>query len=363
MKLIKAKYLITVILWPVVLISCSEDNPVNVVDPHVSETPKYDSTKIAEAYQLISRVQGIRSLVVSFESEIISEEYFNNTGPGPDSILDVRSVTKSILSTLVGIAFDKGYIDSLDQTIGKFVAPLVDTLRPEMGSLTIRQLLTMTAGFDWHEIAEPSEFPQFVYAPDQLLYVLGKPFIYTPGYVFDYSDGAAHLMSVVLSEATGMSASEFARIYLFEPIGIGERFWYEDSRGYNYGGVGLCIGPLDMIKIGQMILQKGEYNGVRIVSENWINDATSIHISTNSLLPYLTNYGYYWWKGNEHGYDFNMAMGYGGQFILIAPDLNLVAAATCEFRGLSEISGQNWNAIINIIINNVMPAFTSTNNY
>jgi len=351
----KIKYFTIIIFVALFCLSCSEDNS-NITQTNV-ETPKFNSTKIAEAYQLISQVQGIRSLAISFESKIISEEYYNNTGPGPDSILDVRSVTKSILSTLVGIAFDKGYLDSLNQPIYEFIEPLVDTLNPEMGAITIRQLLTMTAGFDWHEIAEPSEFPQFVYAPDQLLYILGKPFIFTPGTVFDYSDGAAHLMSVVLAEATGMSASEFARINLFEPMGIGERFWYEDNRGYNYGGVGLCIGPHDMIKIGEMILQKGEYNGERIVSENCLNDATSIHISANNLLPYLTDYGFYWWKGSKNGYDFSMANGYGGQFILIVPNLELVVVATCEFRGLSQISGQNWSSIINIIMNNVLSAF------
>ena len=360
MKL-KAKHFIILLIAALFCSSCSKDD--SIINPPGTETSKYDTTKIAEAYQLISRVQGIRSLVISFESNIIYEEYYNNTGPEPDSILDVRSVTKSILSTLVGIAFDKGYLDSLDQPINQFIAPLVDSLNPEMGAITIRQLLTMTAGFDWHEIVEPSEFPQFAYAPDQLLYVLDKPFINTPGTTFDYSDGAAHLMSVVLSEATGMSAAEFARINLFEPMGLEERFWYEDNRGYNYGGVGLCIGPHDMIKIGEMILQKGEYNGARIVSENWINDATSVHISTNNILPYLTDYGYYWWKGNRYGYNFSMANGYGGQFILVVPDLKLVAVTTCEFRGLSNISGQNWSTIINVIMNNVMPAFSSTSNY
>ena len=345
-----------IILTGLVLVSCTSDNAVNNID-----NPEYDDKKIDEAFQLISQVQGIRSLVVSFNSEIIREEYFNNTGPGPDSILDVRSVTKSITSTLIGIALDKGYLKSLNQTLDEFIAPLVDTLSTKMGAITIRQLLTMTAGFEWHEINEESEFPQFVYAPDQLEYVLNKPFIHTPGTVFNYSDGAAHLTSVVLTEATGMSASEFANVNLFEPLGIGERFWYEDNRGYNYGGVGLCIGPHDMIKIGQLIMQKGEYNGKKIVSENWIDKATSVHITTNNALPYLPNYGYYWWKGNQYGHDFSMAVGYGGQFIIIVHDLSLVASATCEFRGLSDISGRNWNSIINIIMNNVMPAFIDTN--
>jgi CubicO group peptidase (beta-lactamase class C family) len=219
----------------------------------------------------------------------------------------------------------------------------------------------MATGFEWFEIAEPSEFGDFIYASNQLLYVLNKQFIHPPGTVFDYSDGAAHLISVIISEATGMSASEFANVHLFEPMGIDERFWYEDNQGYTYGGAGLCIGPHDMIKFGNMILNNGEYNGNRIVSSEWLNAATSIHISTNNLLPYLTDYGYYWWKGSILGHEFSMAMGYGGQFIVIVPNLNVVASATCEFRGLSEISGQNWNSIIDVISNNVIPAFINQN--
>jgi len=154
-----------------------------------------------------------------------------------------------------------------------------------------------------------------------------------------------------------MTASEFARIYLFEPMGIGYRFWYEDNQGYNYGGAGLCIGPEDMIKIGNLFLQKGLYNGERIVSESWINQASTNYISTNNVVPYLTDYGYYWWLGSEKGFDFYMAMGYGGQFICVVPELNLVVVATCDFRGIGSQAGQNWNTIIDIIMNNVLDAF------
>jgi len=334
--------------------ACNEDsNPVESED----NSPKYNSEMIDQAYEKIANVNGIRSLVISQNSSIIGEQYYNNTGPEPDSILDVRSVTKSILSTLVGIALDKGYLESLDQKVSEFISPLVDSLSKEMGDISIRELITMTAGFEWHEIAEESEFPEFATAPDQLLYILEKPFVNEPGTVFDYSDGAAHLTSIILSEATGMSASAFANQYLLNPMGIGDRFWYEDNRSYNFGGVGLCIGPKDMIKIGELYLNEGSYNGNIIVSSGWINQATSAHISTNNVLPYLTDYGYYWWKGNQNGHDFSIANGYGGQFICIVPDLNVVVVATCNFLGMGAQAGQNWSSILGIIMSEIIPAF------
>jgi len=346
--------IIVIVFISSIIFSCSKDNNPN---PTKIEIEKYDQAKIDEAYGLISQVPSIRSMVISHEFETIAEQYYNNTTSGPDSILDVRSVTKSISSALIGIALDMGYLTSVDQKLSEFITPLTDSLDQQKGDITIKQLLTMTAGFEWFEIAEPSEFGNFIYAPNQLEYVLNKPMIHTPGTVFDYSDGAAHLVSIVISQATGMSASEFADEYLFKPMGIDHRFWYEDNQGHNYGGAGICIGPVDMIKFGELYLNHGKYNGVQVISETWIVESTSINISTNNIVPFLTNYGYYWWIGHEKNYDFYCAMGYGGQFIIVVPELELVMAATCDFRGLGSQAGQNWNRIINILLDNVLDAF------
>jgi len=336
------------------IIGCSKSNP----EP---ENTDYNEKKLQDAYKSISNVTGIRSLVISYKHEIIYEEYYNNTNSGPDSIIDIRSATKSILSALIGIAIDKGFINSVDQTLSEFISPLVDSLDPQKGQITIHQLLTMTSGQEWSEIPGPSEFPDFIYAPDQFLYALNKPLINTPGTVFNYSDGSAHLLSVILTQATGMTASQFANKYLFEPLGIGNRFWYEDKQGYNYGGVGLCVGPYDMIKFGNLFLNKGKYKGVQIVSENWVDKAITNYISTGNVLPYLTNYGYYWWVGTRKGFSFYTAMGYGGQYIFVVPDLNLVVVSTCNFTGIggSVQAGENWKNITDIIMNNILEAFVN----
>lgn len=328
-------------------------------DETVVEEKKYDESIIEQAYQKIQVIPGIRSLVVSHESEIIREGYYNNTTSGPDSIIDVRSVTKSIMSTLIGIAIDKGYIDNVDQTLSEYIDTLVPNLDEQKGNITIHQLLTMTTGLEWFEIAEPSEFGDFIYATNQLSYAIEKPIINEPGLVFDYSDGVAHLTSVVLTQATGMTTNEFAHRFLFEPLGIDTRFWYEDNQGYFYGGAGLCIGPHDMVKIGNLFLQKGKYDGKQILSEDWIEKSTTNYITTNNVVPYLTNYGYYWWIGNVKNFDFYTAMGYGGQFIFVIPDLELVIVTTCNFTGIggSQQASQNWNSIIDIIVNYVVDAF------
>ena len=316
-----------------------------------------DGVQITRAFATAEHIGDLQGLAVARNGVIVAEEYFNNATAEPDLNLHVMSVTKSITSTLVGIAMEKGFISSIDQTISEFLGTEVDTVNPDLGKVTIRQLLTMTCGHDWHELGGDSEFSTFASAPDQLNYVLEKPVVHTPGTIFNYSDGAAHLVSAVLTRATGIETSVFADQYLFEPMGLGKRSWYVDNRLVAYGGVGLCIGIHDMLEIGFMVLNGGYYNGQQIVPAAWIEQATSHQISSNNEIPFLTDYGYYWWLGNAHGQDYICANGYGGQFIFIVKNLDLVVCSRSNFRNInSSQAGQNWYDILDIIINQVLPA-------
>jgi CubicO group peptidase (beta-lactamase class C family) len=316
-----------------------------------------DVVQLTKAFTSAEQIGDLQGLAVARNGVIVAEEYFNNASAEPDPDLHVMSVTKSITSTLVGIAMEKGFISSLDQTLSDFLGAEVDTVNPDLGKVTVRQLLTMSCGHDWHELGGDSEFRAFASAPDQLNYVMEKPVIHTPGTIFNYSDGAAHLVSAVLTRATKMETSVFADQYLFEPMGLDERTWYGDNRLYAYGGVGLCIGIHDMLEIGFMYLNDGYYNGQQIVPAAWLEKATSFQISSNNEIPFLTDYGYYWWLGKAHGHDFICANGYGGQFIFIVKDLDLVVCSRSNFRYInSSQAGQNWYGILDIIINQVLPA-------
>ena len=341
------------LLYSCLLISCDHrDNPY----PEAEEQG-IDGYALAAALSNARSIADLQGLAVSKNSIIVAEEYFSNAGPDPDPELHVMSVTKSITSTLVGIAIEEGYIESVSQTLSDFLGDEVDSVNPELGEVTLGQLMSMTAGHDWHELGGDSEFNDFVSAPDQLIYILEKPVANIPGTIFNYSDGAAHLVSVIISKASGMDASAFADLYLFGPMGLGNRIWYGDNRMLSYGGVGLCIGVHDMIKIGQLYMNNGEYNGTRIVSAEWISEVTSFKISTGSVIPFLTDYGFFWWIGSAHGHDFICANGYGGQFIFIVRDLNLVVCSRSNWRGINSTrAGENWYNILNIIINQILPA-------
>jgi CubicO group peptidase (beta-lactamase class C family) len=323
----------------------------------LAEEQNIDGDQLRQAFSNARQIRDLQGLAVARNFVIVAEEYFNSSGPGPDSLVHVMSVTKSFSSTLIGIAIDKGIIPDVNQKLTSYLGPEVDEENAALGQVTIHQLLTMTCGHEWREIDDPSEFVNFANASDQLTYIFRKPIVNTPGTVFDYSDGAAHLISAIITSATDKSAEQFANENLFGPMGLGDRKWTADNRGISYGGVRLHVGIYDMIKFGYLYLNEGTFNGIRIVSSEWIRTATRPHVLTHNVLPYLTHYGYYWWLGHQYNHDFYCAVGHGGQFILVSKDLNLVIAARCDWRGLNENqAGQNWWAVFDIIINQILPA-------
>lgn len=337
--------------------NCKKDSdPVENYYFPEAEKQNIDVEQLAQAFVNVSQIEDLQGLAVARNNVIVAEKYFNNAGPEPDLNLHVMSVTKSITATLVGIAIEKGYLGSVDQTVSDFLPDESEMMNPALGQVTIRNLLTMTCGHDWHEIGTPSEFMDFVNAPNQVNYIFQKPIINTPGTVFNYSDGGAHLVSVILSKATGMSTSEFANTYLFNPMGIGDKTWFTDKQGYSYGGVRLCIGNHDMIEIGFLYLDNGYYNDQQIVSSAWIDTVTSFKISTNNIIPFLSDYGYFWWLGSAYDHDFFCANGYGGQFIFVMRDLNLVVSSRTDYRVSESKAGENWYNVLNIIVNQILPA-------
>ena len=330
--------------------SCSEDplNPSNQI--------QINQDQLNSAFDSARNLGKVKCLLVSCQDTFYKEEFFL-----PDAETqthDVMSVTKSVTSLLIGIAIDKGIIPSVDEPIDGYIRPLVNDLDSAKGRITIKQLLTMSCGLEWSEIPGPSEFMQWYTSPDKLLYIINKPFVSVPGESFNYSDGAAHLASVVLSRATNMTANELAQQYLFSPLGISDRVWTTDNRGFNYGGVRLFLFPDDMLRLGKLALNKGKWGNKQVVSEEWMTESTGFQISTKNIIPYGSSYGYYWWSSTANNYDFYYANGHGGQFIFIVPRYDLVIVATTNWSGLNDQqAGLLWYNLISIIVNEVLIAF------
>jgi len=314
----------------------------------------FDIDMLNEALDDAANMNDLYSLLIGKNGDLIIENYYNNHGP--DSLHDVRSVTKSITSILVGIAIDKGFISDSNNLIHEYLNPIVDSIGPDKQQISIEHLLTMSGGFEWVPFGDWSEYSNWRRANDQIDYIMNKPIINTPGQTFKYNDAASHLLSVIVAEASAMDLQDFTQQYLFDPLGIESRPWITDNRGYPLGCVALYITSRDMYKIGRMFLQNGTYNGRRVVSENWVQTSTEVQITTGGVIPFGNNYGYLWWVDESDDIEYYMAMGYGGQFIMVIPEKNLVVIATCDWHLNENQTSQNWYNIISIIVNKIIPA-------
>ena len=333
--------------------ACNKEEPI-VHFPNAAIN-NIDDQLLFEAVEKAEQDKGILSLIVYRNNEIIAEAYFGNGGA--DSIHKTKSVTKSVTSILVGMAIDKGYINNIDETVGDY---LYEYLTPEdsiLASITIRELLTMSGGFDWNELTDPDwiYWNNWIRSDDHFLHALHIPIIHEPGTHFTYCTTGCQILSGIFTKATGYSLKAFAEEFLFAPLGIeGDRPWGADHQGFNYGGVTLQLKARDMLKIGQLYLNKGIFLDQQVVSESWVNSSTSPQINTGNTMYYASQYGFYWWIGEQQGVQYYFANGYGGQFICIFPELNMLVIAQSELNNDFHEPGEQWINTLSLIMNDIL---------
>ncbi len=275
---------------------------------------------------------------------------------GADSLYALRSVTKSVMSLLVGVAIQRGGVRATDQPLGELFHPPLPALDPAGAAITIGDLLTMTGGFQWDE-SGVTEYNNWALAPDQIEYLLARPLVNQPGTTFNYNSAAVHLLSAVLEVDAGGTAA-FADAQLLGPLGVHARDWEVDNRGIPNGGAGLYLRPRDMAKIGQLVLQSGLSGARAVVPSAWVDQSTQAHVATGGALGPLATltYGYLWWLGQTGGHDVVLAWGYGGQLIWIVPDLDLVVVSTATWQGLGGAAQTQAASIAGMIAAGIMPA-------
>jgi len=257
------------------------------------------------------------SLVIK-DGYLVLEEYYN--GFTRNDTQSLYSCTKSVVSTLIGIAISEGKIKGVTEKLVDLLPS--ETMEPWMKNITLEKLLTMSAGFpgdDW--LYDFKGLNEMLASPDPLRYVLTRQKAFEPGSRFEYTDGVSHILSCIISEKTGMSAAQYAEQKLFKPLGITTYTWSADPQGRSWGYARLKLQATDMAKIGQLFLNEGSWDGVQVVPASWVREATKHRINANLF----QGYGYQWWVDKDGWYT---AMGYMGQFIMVFPKLNIVAVFT-----------------------------------
>ncbi len=267
-----------------------------------------------------------QSLILMRNGHIVYEQYYNGSHVADSN--NIASVSKSILSALFGIAFDQGALLTVDDRVADYLPDyFAEADDPRLLDLRLRHLLTMTHGLAWKE----NESERFLNrSRDWVADILSLPISNEPGTLFHYSTGVSHVMSAVLTEATGMSACEFAHRYLFEPLGIEAEFWGVDPKGYFTGGHSLSMTAREMARFGQLFLQEGRWQGEEVVPGWWVVASTSPQIDIGNN---YAGYGYYWWLNHIAAYDMFSALGAAGQILHVIPELELVLVTTHSFAG------------------------------
>lgn len=265
-------------------------------------------------------IESLRSLLIQKEGQLFFEEYFRSATD--DYPYNIKSASKSIITLLVGIAVDNDMI-STDETLGDYFPDFFESdPDPKKEAIQIRHLLSMQSGL---ETTSFYNYGAWVISDNWVNFQLEQPLVENPGGKMVYSTGTSHLLSVILTKATGMSTRAFAEKYLFDPLNIQAGGWDRDPQGYYMGGNNLALTPDALLKIGQLMLNGGTWKGAQIVSKEWVQDSFRTYTRSN-FNPY--DYGYMWWNRPVAGYDIYFAWGFGGQYIFIIPELNSVAVLT-----------------------------------
>jgi CubicO group peptidase (beta-lactamase class C family) len=266
----------------------------------------------------------VHSLLIVRNGYVVLDAYFYPFQEG--QIHDGASMTKSITSTLMGIALGEHKLRSVHQpVVSLFPAGNVANRDERKDRMTVEDLLTMTSGLDCHVDHGEITLREMRESKDWVQFMLDRPMVAEPGSKFEYCSGGMHLLSGIISQTIGSSALEFAQRELFPPLGIEDVIWPSDPQGVSTGWGDLHLRPRDMAKIGYLWLHQGRWEGRQIVPAEWVQAATQVHSHPGGE---NVGYGYGFWVYPQRNPVEYEALGRGGQRITVTPAENRIVVFT-----------------------------------
>ena len=344
--------LLTTVLVAFLSLSADAFEPLPRIDP---STAGIDPVQLERALDAMEQVHGARSVVVVRGGSLVAESHWFAAA---DHLHPIWSVTKSVTSTLVGIAVDRAVLPDLDVRLVDYLPPGLQPADPAKDAITLRHLLMMTSGLRW---SEDLDWLPWIASSEPARFILQRPLIADPGDEFIYSSATSHLPSLVLTEAAGVSPLELADAFLFAPLGISDRFWEHDPQGYPFGGHGIRLRTEDLAKLGVLFLDRGQWRGRRVVSVGWVDEAVEPRFGWGSDYGPLENvdYGYLWWTAEGGGHEVFTAWGWGGQFAFCVPDLGLVVATAADGDVWDLQAERQETAILEVVVEQIIPAVST----
>jgi CubicO group peptidase (beta-lactamase class C family) len=316
-------------------------------EPAREPTVGLDSALLSEAVRQGRELPRLRTLLVARHGELALEQHFR--GPSLTTPANVKSVSKSVLSAVVGIAIDEGHLDDVAQPIAPFfrrhIPPLGDSGKAR---ITVGHLLSMQSGL---QSTSGRNYGAWVSSRDWVGYAISRPLLAEPGTSRIYSTGNSHLLAAVLTQATGQNLWAYTRSRLAEPLGIALPRWMADPQGIYFGGNEMRMTPRAMLAFGELYRNGGRHEGRQVVPESWVTASITPQVGARRSGE---GYGYGWFISSVRGYPMFYAWGYGGQFIFVVPDLELTVATTSDPDVARE--GEHIRAVRQLLGNYIVAA-------
>lgn len=317
------------------------------------------------------KYSNIHSLLIVRSGKIVAEEYFQGEDErrghplgtmrfDADTLHDVRSVSKSVVSAVFGIAIASGSVKDIDAPVLSYFPEYADLQTPERARVRVRHLLSMTSGLEWDEDSRPYGDPlnsetMMDAQRDRVRFVLSRPIVAVPGERFRYSGGDTMLLAAVLERATKRRLDKYAEQMLFRPLGIDRYDWIAYPDGTPIAASGLRLRPRDMAKFGQVFLDGGRWRGAQVLPESWVHASTSAQARVSDRPFGFQSYGFQWWLGSvrdEAHTPWVMAVGYGGQRIMLIPSRDLVMVLTAGMYG----NRAQTDITFEVLLDRILPA-------
>jgi CubicO group peptidase (beta-lactamase class C family) len=318
-----------------------EDNPTYIDDRELGEwrlsTPGelgIDDDALEAGAAELAQSPALLSLLVVRDDALVFERYYNGSDASHSN--NIHSASKSILSALFGIALDDGAIDSLDAPLADYLPEYI-AAGSDKAAITLRHVLTMSSGLAWTE--DDTEYSVIEASDDWVGAILGQSLIGKPGAGFNYSSGMSHVLSAVLTRATGSSTCAYAHEKLLGPLGITAEHWGRDPDGVFSGGYNLYMTPRELARFGLLSLRGGDWEGTQLVPTAWVQQSIQPQLAADDGY----GYGYYWWLLSGGDQDIAIAWGHGGQFVYLVPALDLMVVMTADTASdHAELDGETF---------------------
>lgn len=306
----------------------------------------FDPVLLDRAVETAGSLQRLNTLIVARDGEIAFERAFR--GPAPDVPVNVKSVAKSVVSALVGAAISRSLIEGPDQPIGELIgAHIPEGADPAVAGVTVGNLLSMQSGLDR---TSGRNYGRWVASPDWVAHALSRPFVAAPGGRMLYSTGNFHLLSAILTRASGRDTRALAIEWLGAPLDIRIPEWDRDPQGIYFGGNNMLLSPRALLRFGELYRLGGEIDGKRVLLESWIAESWT----PRTRSPFSGDaYGYGWFLRAVGDHVAAYARGFGGQFVIVVPSLEMTVVVTSDTTTRLRVDGYGdelWSLVADMLV-------------